>query len=246
MSIKVLINGAGGRMGRKLTSLVEDDPEMEVCARVDAFGDEDEGFIKNIEDFDGECDVAIDFSFHTSAPALMDYCVRRGLPCVVCTTGHTDEEKAAIIKASEQIPVFQSANMSVGIALLNRLVKQAAQIFPDAEVEIIEAHHDQKADAPSGTALMLADTVKDVKPEAEYKFGRSGQCKRTPEEIGIHSLRMGNVTGEHEVIFATPNQTIRLKHEAHDRALFADGAIAAAKFLIGKEPGYYNMEDLLG
>lgn len=246
MSIKVLINGAGGRMGRKLTSLVEDDPEMEVCARVDAFGNEAEGFIKDLEDFDGDCDVAIDFSFHTSAPALMDYCVRRQIPCVVCTTGHTEEEKACIVKASEQIPVFQSANMSVGIALLNRLVKQAAQIFPDAEVEIIEAHHDQKADAPSGTALMLADTVKEVRPEAEYKFGRSGQCKRTPEEIGIHSLRMGNVTGEHEVIFATPNQTIRLKHEAHDRALFADGAIAAAKFLIGKEPGYYNMEDLLG
>ena len=246
MSIKVLINGAGGRMGRKLTSLIEEDPDMEVCARVDAFGDESQGFIKSLEDYQGPCDVAIDFSFHTSAPALMDYCVRRGIPCVVCTTGHTDEEKAAIMEASSAIPVFQSANMSVGIALLNRLVKQAALIFPDAEVEIIEAHHDQKADAPSGTALMLADTVKEVRPEAEYKFGRSGQCKRTPEEIGIHSLRMGNVTGEHEVIFATPNQTIRLKHEAHDRALFADGAIAAAKFLIGKEPGYYNMEDLLG
>lgn len=246
MSIKVLINGAAGRMGRKLTSLVEEDPDMEVCARVDAFGDPEEGFINNLEGFDGECDVVIDFSFHTSAPALMDYCVKRGIPCVVCTTGHTEDEKAAILKASESVPVFQSANMSVGIALLNRLVKQAAQIFPDAEVEIIEAHHDQKADAPSGTALMLADTVKEVRPEAEYKFGRSGQCKRTPEEIGIHSLRMGNVTGEHEVIFATPNQTIRLKHEAHDRALFADGAIAAAKYLIGKQPGYYNMEDLLG
>ncbi len=246
MSIKVLINGAGGRMGRKLTSLVCADPDMEVCARVDAFGDPAEGFIQNLEGFDGDCDVVIDFSFHTSAPALMDYCVRRAIPCVVCTTGHTEEEKAAIVKASSSIPVFQSANMSVGIALLNRLVKQAAQVFPDAEVEIIEAHHDQKADAPSGTALMLADTVKEVRPEAEYRFGRSGQCKRTPEEIGIHSLRMGNVTGEHEVIFATPNQTIRLKHEAHDRALFADGAIAAAKFLIGKEPGYYNMEDLLG
>lgn len=246
MSIKVLINGAGGRMGRKLTSLIEEDPDMEVCARVDAFGNVDEGFIRSLEDFDGDCDVAIDFSFHTSAPALMDYCVRRGIPCVVCTTGHTDDEKAAIMEASSAIPVFQSANMSVGIALLNRLVKQAAEIFPDAEVEIIEAHHDQKKDAPSGTALMLADTVKGIRPEAEYRFGRSGQCKRTPEEIGIHSLRMGNVTGEHEVIFATPNQTIRLKHEAHDRALFADGAIAAAKFLIRKEPGYYNMEDLLG
>ncbi len=246
MSIKVLVNGAAGRMGRKLTSLINEDPDMEVTAKVDAYGDVSEGYIKSLEDFDGEADVAIDFSFHTSAPALMDYCVKSGLPCVVCTTGHTEDEKQAIVRASADIPVFQSANMSVGIALLNRLVKQAAEIFPDAEVEIIEAHHDKKADAPSGTALMLADTVKEVRPEAKYVFGRSGQCPRTPEEIGIHSLRMGNVTGEHEVIFATPNQTITLMHEAHDRALFADGAIAAAKFLIGKEPGFYNMEDLLG
>lgn len=244
--IRVLINGAAGRMGRTVTKMVTDDPDMEVAAMVDAFGDTEEGYIKSPDDFDGECDVVIDFSFHTSAPALMDWCVSRGIPAVVATTGHTDEEKEAITKASEKVAIFQSANMSVGIALLNRLVKQAAEIFPSAEVEIIEAHHDQKADAPSGTALMLADTVKEVRPEATYQIGRSGQCKRTPEEIGIHSLRMGNVTGEHEVIFAMPSQTIRLKHEAHDRALFAEGALAAAKYLIGKAPGKYNMEDLLG
>lgn len=244
--IRVLVNGAAGRMGRTVTAMVESDPEMEVAAMVDAFGNTEEGYINDINDFDGECDVVIDFSFHTSAPALMDWCVSHNVPAVVATTGHTDDEKAAITKASESVAIFQSANMSVGIALLNRLVKQAAQVFPGAEVEIIEAHHDQKADAPSGTALMLADSVKEVRPEATYVMGRSGQCKRTPEEIGIHSLRMGNVTGEHEVIFATPSQTIRLKHEAHDRSLFADGAISAAKFLIGKEPGKYNMEDLLG
>ena len=244
--IRVLVNGAAGRMGRTVTAMVESDPEMEVAAMVDAFGNTEEGYINDINDFDGECDVVIDFSFHTSAPALMDWCVSHSVPAVVATTGHTDDEKAAITKASESVAIFQSTNMSVGIALLNRLVKQAAQVFPGAEVEIIEAHHDQKADAPSGTALMLADSVKEVRPEATYVMGRSGQCKRTPEEIGIHSLRMGNVTGEHEVIFATPSQTIRLKHEAHDRSLFADGAISAAKFLIGKEPGKYNMEDLLG
>lgn len=244
--IKVLVNGAAGRMGRTVTGMVNDDPDMEVAAMVDAFGNTDEGYITDLDDFDGECDVVIDFSFHTSAPKLMDWCVANGIPAVVATTGHTDDEKAAISKAAEEVAVFQSANMSVGIALLNRLVKQAAEIFPSAEVEIIEAHHDQKADAPSGTALMLADTVKEVRPEATYQIGRNGQCKRTPEEIGIHSLRMGNVTGEHEVIFAMPSQTIRLKHEAHDRALFAEGALAAAKFLIGKAPGRYNMEDLLG
>ena len=244
--IKVLVNGAGGRMGKTVTGLASADPDMEVAARVDAFGKPEEGYINDINDVDTECDVVIDFSFHTSAPALMDWCVRNGVPAVVATTGHTDEEKQAILDAAEKIAVFQSANMSVGIALLNRLVKQAAEVFPNAEVEIIEAHHDQKADAPSGTALMLADTVKETRPDATYQFGRQGQCKRTPEEIGIHSLRMGNVTGQHEVIFATPSQTIYLKHEAHDRSLFADGAIAAAKFIIGKDPGYYNMEDLLG
>ena len=246
MSIKVLVNGAAGRMGRTVTSMVEAEPDMDVVAKVDAFGDTSQGYINDLNDFDGECDVVIDFSFHTSAPALMDYCVSKGIPTVVATTGHTDEEKAAIDKASESVAIFQSANMSVGIALLNRLVKQAAEIFPQAEVEIIEAHHDQKKDAPSGTALMLADSVKEVRPEATYVMGRSGQCQRTPEEIGIHSLRMGNVTGEHEVIFAMPSQTIRLKHEAHDRSLFAEGALAAARFLVGKEAGKYNMEDLLG
>lgn len=244
--IKVLVNGAAGRMGRTVTAMVSADPDMEVAAMVDAFGSPEEGYINDINDVEAECDVVIDFSFHTSAPALMDWCVRNGVPAVIATTGHTDDEKQAIADAAGKVAVFQSANMSVGIALLNRLVKQAAEVFPNAEVEIIEAHHDQKADAPSGTALMLADTVKDVRPEATYQFGRQGQCKRTPEEIGIHSLRMGNVTGQHEVIFATPSQTIYLKHEAHDRSLFADGAIAAAKFIVGKEPGRYNMEDLLG
>ncbi len=244
--IRVLVNGAGGRMGKTVTAMVNDDPDMEVCAKVDAFGDPENGFITDINDFNGECDVVIDFSFHTSAPALMAWCVKNGVPAVVATTGHTDEEKQAIDAAAEKVAIFQSANMSVGIALLNRLVKQASEVFPNAEVEIIEAHHDQKADAPSGTALMLADTVKETHPDATYKFGRQGQCKRTAEEIGIHSLRMGNVTGQHEVIFATPSQTIYLKHEAHDRSLFADGAIAAAKFIIGKGPGRYNMEDLLG
>ena len=244
--IKVLINGAAGRMGRTVTGLVEADPDMEVAAKVDAFGKEEEGYVNDINDVTAECDVVIDFSFHTSAPALMDWCVKNNVPAVVATTGHTDEEKQAISDAAEKVAVFQSANMSVGIALLNRLVKQASEVFPNAEVEIIEAHHDQKADAPSGTALMLADTVKETRPDATYQFGRQGQCKRTPEEIGIHSLRMGNVTGQHEVIFATPSQTIYLKHEAHDRSLFADGAIAAAKFIIGKGPGRYNMEDLLG
>ena len=136
--------------------------------------------------------------------------------------------------------------MSVGVALLARLVKQAAAIFGGCDVEIVEAHHNRKVDAPSGTALMLADAVKSQRPDAEYVYGRSGQHKRQPNEIGIHSLRMGNVVGEHEVIFATDNQTITLKHQAHDRALFAEGALTAAGFLVGQPAGFYHMDDLLG
>ena len=246
MSIKVMINGAMGRMGQKVTEMVENDPALEVAAKVDGGVKDIEGVIASPTEYDGTPDVVIDFSFHAAVPALMEYCANEGVPAVVATTGLTEDEAASIESASEKTAIFRSANMSVGIALLKKLVKEAAKVFPESEVEIIEAHHDQKLDAPSGTAIMLADAVKEERPDATYKMGRSGQAKRTPEEIGIHSLRMGNVTGEHEVIFAMPNQTIKLKHEAHDRALFADGAIAAAKFLVGKAPGMYGMEDMLG
>lgn len=246
MSTGIIVNGANGRMGRKLIEMINEDPELEVSAKVDANAGGDADILPSLDAFDGDADCIIDFSFHTSAPSLMENAVRLGLPVVVATTGHTEDEVKAIEDASSKVAVFRSANMSVGIALLKRLVKQASELFPESEVEIIEAHHDQKADAPSGTALMLADAVKESRPDANYVMGRSGQSKRTKEEIGIHSLRMGNVTGEHEVIFAMPTQTLKLKHEAHDRALFADGAIRAAKFLIGKAPGMYDMEDLLG
>ena len=250
MSIKVLINGAAGRMGRKLSALIEEQPDMEVCARIDAFGNEDEGFIRSIEDFDGDCDVAIDFSFHTSAPALMDYCVKRGLPCVVCTTGHTDDEKAAIVKASTSIPVFQSANMSVGIALLNRLVKQAALIFPEAEVEIIEAHHNKKKDAPSGTAVSLAEVVTGVKGwdyDKDVRHGRQGIVgARTQHEIGMHSIRGGDIVGDHTVLFAADGERVELTHKASSRNTFAKGALRAARWLMNAKPGMYDMQDVLG
>ena len=150
-----------------------------------------------------------------------------------------------IAAAAEKIPLFFSANMSLGVALLVELAKQAAAAFPEAEIEIIEKHHDRKVDAPSGTALMLADALCEVRPEATVNCGRSGQGKRTQGEIGIHAVRMGNIVGEHEVMIGTPNQTITLKHEAHSRALFAEGALAAAAFLIGKEVGIYDMKSLV-
>ena len=198
--------------------------------------------IKNAKDID----CVVDFSHHSCAPALLEFCKKNGLAAVVATTGHTPEEKEAILAAAREIPVFYSGNMSLGIALLIELAKNVATTMPEAEIEIVEAHHNRKIDAPSGTALMIADAITSVRPETFSHVGRAGQGKREKNEIGIHSLRMGNVVGIHEVIVATENQTITLKHEAHNRALFAEGALAAAEFLCGKPAGLYTMNDIVG
>ncbi len=231
-------------MGREVVRLVEEDTSFQLIAKVDKAGGE--GVYANLDEVSQKADVLIDFSNHVAIEEIMKYCTEKSLPVVVATTGYTPEETELIIKASEKIPVFFSANMSVGVALLARLVKQAAAIFRGCDVEIIEKHHNRKVDAPSGTALLLADTVKEERPDAEYVYGRGQNGKRETNEIGIHALRMGNVVGEHEVIFSTESQTISLKHEAHDRALFAEGAIAAAKYLANQSTGLYKMEHLLG
>lgn len=241
--MRVIVNGALGRMGRQVCRLLAEDG-IPVAARVDPAGGE--GVCRSLAEVSGEADVVIDFSNHASAAEVSAYCTARRTPLVAATTGYTPEEFALLEDAARTVPVFQSYNMSLGVALLARLVGQAAAIFGGCDVEIIEAHHNRKADAPSGTALLLADAVKAKRPEAEYVFGRSGQHKRKSNEIGIHALRMGNVVGEHEVIFATDSQTISLKHQAHDRALFAEGALTAASFICKQPPGLYHMDDLLG
>lgn len=190
-------------------------------------------------------DVVIDFSHHSAAPEAVQYAVAHGCALVVGTTGHTPEEKQQIQAAAKHIPVFFTGNMSLGIAVLCRLAKQAAQSFPQADIEIVEIHHNRKVDAPSGTAHMLFDAIRQVRPKATALCGRAGEGKRTKEEIGISSLRMGNIVGIHEVHIATPSQTLTLRHEARDRGMFADGAVEAARFLQGKEPGLYDMQDLL-
>ena len=240
--MNVIVNGAMGRMGQQVCRVLAENGETAIP--VDRAGGE--GVYPALADYTGPADVVIDFSSHTGAAQLMDYCVARKLPLVAATTGYTPEEMALLVQGARTVPVFQSYNMSVGVALLARLVKQAAAVFGGADVEIVEAHHNRKADAPSGTALMLADAVKSQRPQAEYQLGRAGQHKREPNEIGIHALRMGNVVGEHEVIFATDSQTITLKHQAHDRALFAEGALTAARFAAEQKPGLYHMDDLLG
>ncbi len=190
-------------------------------------------------------DVVIDFSHHSAAGDLAEFVKRTGTALVLATTGHTEEEMDAIKQVSEYAPVFHSANMSLGVALLVELAKKTAALFPDADIEIVEVHHNRKLDAPSGTAKMILNGILQVLPERRGVFGRSGMSKREKEEIGVHALRMGNVVGVHEVHVCTENQCITLKHEAVDRALFADGALSAGAFLVSQKPGFYNMDDLL-
>lgn len=244
--MNILLNGICGFMGREVVKLCEANYRGASLA----FGVDPNGTNEDYKSFDSipsveGVDCIIDFSHHTATPALLDFAVEKKLPLVLCTTGHTEEECQLIQAAAERIPLFYSGNMSLGIAMLIELAKTTAMAFPEAEIEIIERHHNRKIDAPSGTALMLADAICEVRPELHSNCGRSGAGKRNPDEIGIHSIRMGNIVGEHEVIIGTPSQTITLKHEAHNRALFAEGAIAAAAYLVGQPCGIYDMKSML-
>ena len=189
--------------------------------------------------------MVIDFSHHSAISDVLAYGKAIGAAVVVGTTGHTEEEKAQIFAASEEIPVFYSGNVSVGIAVLCRLAKTAVSFFPDADIEIVEVHHTRKVDAPSGTAHMIFNAIKEVRPNAYENCGRAGEGKRTKDEIGISALRMGNVVGIHEVHIVTPTQSLTLKHEAITRGMLADGAVDAARFMLGKPKGLYNMENIL-
>lgn len=244
--MKIIINGAGGRMGKALADIILSGGKHTVAAycSVEFTTNESENIYSSLSEFKGEADCIIDFSNHLATQGVVDYAVNRGLPVVIATTGQTQEEKAMINKASEKIPVFYSQNMSLGIALLSCLAKITAKAFPDADIEIVEKHHNQKLDVPSGTAILLADSIKTVKQDAEYVVGRNSYGKREKKEIGIHSLRMGSEVGTHEIVFAMGSQVITLKHEAENRSLFADGAISAAEFLVNQEAGFYNMDNI--
>ena len=248
--MKILICGIGGRMGAEVEKLaLEGYRDAIPVAGVDVRPVEGKSYpaYTAFEDIpaDLEADCIIDFSNHAGTPAMLDFAVSRGMPTVVATTGHTPEELAAIAQAAERIPVFHAANMSLGVALLCELAKTTVAAFPDANIEIIETHHNRKLDAPSGTALALADAIRTVRDKAFYVFGRHGHAGRHPDEIGIHAVRMGNVVGEHEVIVGTDSQTITLRHQAHSRALFAEGAMAAAAYLVTCDAGLYNMQSMI-
>ena len=239
--MRAVICGANGAMGKLICGILGD----EVIGKVSIDGENN--VPRTFADLGKvEADVVVDFSHHTAVADVLAYAKAIGAAAVIGTTGHTSEEKALIYAAAEEIPVFYAGNVSLGIAVLCRLVKQAASYFPDADIEIVEVHHTRKVDAPSGTAHMLFNAVKEVRPNAWENCGRSGEGKRTKDEIGVHALRMGNVVGIHEVHINTGNQTLTLKHESGSRAMLADGAVAAARFMVGKGPGLYDMESILG
>lgn len=238
--MRAVICGANGAMGTLLCGILKE----EVVGRVSIDGRN--GAARTFDELGTlDADMVIDFSHHTAISSVLEYAKKIRAAAVIGTTGHTEEEKALIFAAAKEIPVFYSGNMSLGIAVLCRLAKDAARYFPDADIEIVEAHHNRKVDAPSGTALMLFNSLKEVRPNAWANCGRSGEGKRTKEEIGISALRMGSVVGMHEVILHTGTQQLTLRHEAVTRAMLADGAVDAARFLLGKPVGLYNMESIL-
>ena len=239
--MRAVVNGANGAMGKLICGILGD----EVTGKVSIDGEG--GVPKTFEELgEVEAEVVIDFSHHTAIGDVLNYAKQVGAAAVIGTTGHTPEEKALIFAAAVEIPVFYAGNVSLGIAVLCRLVKDAVKYFPDADVEIVEIHHTRKVDAPSGTAHMLFNAIREVRPTAYENCGRAGEGKRTKDEIGIHALRMGNVVGIHEVHINTGNQTLTMKHESGSRAMLADGAVAAARFMEGKGKGLYDMESILG
>lgn len=238
--MKAVICGANGAMGLLIRQRLAD--EVAGCVSLDG----ENGVPKTFAELGKvDADVVVDFSHHSAVTDVLAYAREIGCAAVIGTTGHTPEEKQQIFDAAKDIPVFYSGNMSVGIAVLCKLAKQAAACFPNADIEILEIHHNRKVDAPSGTARMLFEAVKSARPELTEHCGRAGEGKRQPGEVGISSLRMGNVVGVHEVHICNGNQTLTLRHEAGDRGMLADGAVDAARFICGKAPGFYNMTNLL-
>ena len=249
--LRLLLSGCNGRMGRAVEHLCAAQPDLEIAAGFDLLGTGDRDFpvFSSPAEFQGQADAVIDFSSPAALPALLDFCTARRVPVVLATTGYSQEQLAAIDRAAERIPVFRSANMSVGVNVLLALVRQAtAALGGDYNIEIVEKHHNKKVDAPSGTALMLADAAASALPcQPDYVYDRhSVRRARAKEEIGICSVRGGGIVGDHDVLFAGENEVITLSHSAMSREVFASGAIRAARFLSGvASPGLYSMTDLV-
>ncbi len=247
--INVLISGALGRMGKKVyEACMLSDKVKPVCG-VDIKEDKSNPnfpVYSSFKSVNEKVDVVIDFSASATLDALLDYCLKNNTPAVLCATGYQESDVEKVNKASQKIAIFRSANMSLGVNILVELVKKASLALNGFDIEIIEKHHNQKKDAPSGTALMLADAVKEVLPEKFYTFGREGMVgARNKDEIGIHAIRGGNIVGEHDALFAGVSETVTLSHQATDRAVFAEGAVKAAGYIVTKKSGLYNMSDMI-
>lgn len=246
----IVIQGIGGRMGHVLCDMIGQREDCRVVAGIDLNAGEQNGIpvVNSPEDLAGRGDVIIDFSSPAAVEKILPYCEAHKMPIVLCTTGMSDELNLKIVQLSRSVPVFKSANMSLGINLLAELCKRASAILGTAyDVEIVEQHHHNKVDAPSGTALMLADAINEENNGGyHYVYDRSSvRAKRDPMEIGISSVRGGSIVGDHEVLFCGPDEVITLKHTAYSRSVFANGAVNAALYLAKKEPGLYNMSDLI-
>lgn len=250
--IKAIMHGCNGRMGHVIVDLAAADNDIEIVAGVDAYGESTYSFpvVKSIDECDVEADVLIDFSNAQAVDGLLDKCAQKNLPVVLCTTGLSEEQLANVQKTSEKIAILKSANMSVGINVLMKVLKEISPTLFDAgfDIDIVEKHHNQKLDAPSGTALALADSVNEsLSDKCEYVYDRSGRREKRPKkEIGISAVRGGTIVGDHDVIFAGTDEVITVSHRAYSRAVFGKGAIEAAKFLAGKSAGMYDMSNVIG
>lgn len=249
--IRIIMNGCNGRMGQMISTLVAEDPQTEITAGIDLWDDGHNPYpvFADITDCEVNADCLIDFTTASAIGPMLNYCVERRLPCVLCTTGLNQEHLHRVEEASQKVAILKSANMSLGINLLFKLLKEAAVVLASAgyDMEILEKHHNRKIDAPSGTALALADAInEEFNNEYEYVFERSTKREsRGSKEIGISAVRGGTIVGEHDVIFAGQDEVITFSHAAYSKAVFGKGAIQAAKFLAGKPAGLYNMSHVI-
>ncbi|MDR0468927.1 MAG: 4-hydroxy-tetrahydrodipicolinate reductase [Peptococcaceae bacterium] len=249
--IHVILSGCNGRMGQAVTALLHSHDDMKIVAGMDLAEDKqnDYSVYSHFDQIRESADIVIDFSHVSLTLDLLAYCVNKHLPLVLCTTGITEEQEAQVAEAAKEIPIFRSLNMSLGISLLQALVRQAARVLGDSfDIEIVEKHHQYKVDAPSGTAFMIAEAAASgLAFEPRYIYDRSCEHRqRDHKEIGIHSVRGGTIIGEHEAMFIGPNEILTISHSVQSRELFANGAVKAAAFLLeNPQPQIYNMDDLV-
>lgn len=247
---RIILSGCLGKMGRAITQSVASFPNLQIICGIDVTSDMTAmqyPVFSNISYCHIDADVVLDFSRPESLDSLIQYCTQKNLPLVLCTTGYSEEQISKIAEASKVIPIFRSANMSIGINVINNILKNiSAMLYENYDIEIIEKHHNQKVDSPSGTALLLANTIKSsIAEETKFVNGRDGIAKRAENEIGIHAVRGGSIVGEHEVIFAGAGEIIALSHSALSREVFAVGSLKACEYMAGKPKGMYNMDDVI-